>query len=50
MKKKYLPSGTPANDERVREVIRLGKSKMPSFGKDLTPEQLDVLMSYLHTL
>jgi mono/diheme cytochrome c family protein len=50
MKKKYLPSGTPANEERVREVIRLGKSKMPSFGKDLTPEQLDALMSYLHTL
>ena len=50
MKKKYLPSGTPANDDRVREVIQLGRSKMPSFGNDLTREQLDELMAYLHTL
>jgi hypothetical protein len=50
MKKKYLPSGTPANDTRVREVIMLGRSKMPSFRNDLTPQELDDLMAYLHTL
>ncbi len=50
MKKKYLPSGTPANDERVREVIRLGRANMPSFGNQLTPEEMDALMAYLHTL
>jgi mono/diheme cytochrome c family protein len=49
-KKKYLPSGTPANDDRVREVILLGRAKMPSFRKELTPQQLDDLMAYLHTL
>jgi len=50
MRKKYLPSGTPANEQRVREVIQLGKAKMPSFRNELTQEQLDELMAYLHTL
>ena len=49
-KKQYLPSGTPANDERVRDVINLGRSKMPAFGRVLTPEQVDDLIAYLHTL
>ena len=49
-KKPYMPSGTPANDDRVRDVILLGKSKMPGFGRVLSPEQADELMAYLHTL
>ena len=49
-KKQFLPSGTPANDERVRDVINLGRSKMPSFGRVLTAEQVDDLIAYLHTL
>lgn len=49
-KKQYLPSGLPANDARVTEVIQYGKSKMPSFGNVLTPQQIKDLLAYLHTL
>ncbi len=49
-KKKYLPSGTPANDDRVREVINLGRSKMPAFGGALTSGEVDEIIAYLHTL
>jgi len=50
-KKPYLPSsGTPTNDERVRDVILLGRSKMPAFGRLLTADQVEDLLTYLHTL
>ncbi len=49
-KKQYLPSGLPANDARVAEVIQYGKSKMPSFGNVLTQQQIKDLLAYLHTL
>ncbi len=49
-KKPFMPSGTPANDERVHEVINLGRSKMPSFGRVLNQQQIDDLLAYLHTL
>ena len=49
-KKPYMPSGMPANDDRVRDVIVLGRSKMPGFGRELSPQQLDDLLAYLHTL
>jgi len=49
-RKQFMPSGTPANDERVREVISLGRSKMPAFGNLLSPRQMDDLLVYLHTL
>jgi mono/diheme cytochrome c family protein len=49
-KKQFMPSGTPANDERVGEVISLGRSKMPSFGRVLNQQQMDDLLAYLHTL
>ncbi len=49
-KKQFMPSGTPANDERVREVVTLGRSKMPSFGRVLNPQQVEDLLAYLHTL
>ena len=49
-KKQFLPSGTPANDDRMRDVISLGRSKMPAFGRVLTPGQVDDLLAYLHTL
>ncbi|MBZ5566989.1 MAG: cytochrome c [Acidobacteriia bacterium] len=49
-KKQFMPSGTPANDDRVREVITLGRSKMPAFGRVLDQQQLDDLLAYLHTL
>jgi mono/diheme cytochrome c family protein len=49
-KKQFLPSGMPANDARVSDVILMGKAKMPSFRGKLTPQQVDDLLSYLKTL
>jgi mono/diheme cytochrome c family protein len=49
-KKQFMPSGAPANDDRVREVIELGRSKMPAFGRVLNQQQMDDLLAYLHTL
>ena len=49
-KKHYLPSGLPANDDRVTEVVQYGKAHMPAFGNVLTPQQIKDLMAYLHTL
>jgi mono/diheme cytochrome c family protein len=49
-KKQYLPSGTPANDDRVRENILLGRAKMPGFRNLFSDDQVDDLIAYLHTL
>lgn len=50
-KNKYLAvSGLPANDERVTDIIRLGRKEMPAYNQALTPEQLQDLLAYLHTL
>jgi mono/diheme cytochrome c family protein len=49
-KKPYLPSGMPLNDERLTDVIMLGKAKMPSFGNALNQRQLQELLAYLKTL
>jgi mono/diheme cytochrome c family protein len=49
-KKQYFPSGTPANDERMRDVILLGRPMMPAFRGQLTTKQMDDLLAYLHTL
>jgi mono/diheme cytochrome c family protein len=49
-KKPYMSNGLPANDDRVKELIRYGRSKMPAYGQILDQQQLDDLMAYLHTL
>jgi mono/diheme cytochrome c family protein len=50
-KKQYLSeSGLPANDERVGEIIRAGRSKMPAFGQTLDQQQVEDLLAYMHTL
>ncbi|MDR3764083.1 MAG: cytochrome c [Acidobacteriota bacterium] len=49
-KKEFLPSGRPANDQRITETILHGRDKMPAFGDSLTTEQIDTLLSYLKTL
>lgn len=49
-KKQYLPSGMPANDERITEVIIRGRAKMPAFGSTLSSPQIDALLAYLKTL
>ena len=49
-RKAYLPSGTPANDDRMKDVILLGRPMMPGFRNQLTRQQMDDLLAYLHTL
>ncbi len=49
-RKKYLPSGAPANDQRVTPVILRGRNMMPGYGNDLNDQQLQDLLAYLHTL
>jgi len=49
--KKYLPiSGLPANDERVTDIIRLGRKEMPGFSQTLNGEDIQDLLAYMHTL
>lgn len=49
--KQYLAvSGIPANDARVSEIIRIGRGKMEGYANVLTPQQLDDLIAYMHTL
>jgi mono/diheme cytochrome c family protein len=51
LKKQYLPmSGMPANDDRVTDVIKMGRNKMPAYGQVLTQQQIADLLAYLHTL
>jgi mono/diheme cytochrome c family protein len=49
-KKPYLPSGAPANDERVTATIVHGHNLMPAMGNTLDQQDLDDLLAYLHTL
>lgn len=49
-KKEEFPSGIKASDDRMIDVIEMGKSKMPSFQNSLTQQQLQDLLAYLHTL
>jgi mono/diheme cytochrome c family protein len=48
---KYLSvSGLPANDERVTDIIRLGRKEMPGYAQTLSQQDIDELLAYLHTL
>jgi mono/diheme cytochrome c family protein len=50
-KKQYLSeSGLPANDDRVTDIVRFGREKMPGFGQALNQQQISDLLAYLHTL
>lgn len=49
-RKPYLPSGAPANDDRVTAAIVYGRNIMPAFGNKLDDQQLQDLIAYLHTL
>lgn len=49
-KKPYMKNGMPANDERVRDIVVYGRSKMPAYSRVLSSEQIDKVMEYLHTL
>ena len=47
-KQQYLPSGAPANDDRVRVVIIQGHGMMPAIS--LESQDTQDLIAYLHTL
>jgi len=48
---KYLSlSGLPANDERVADIIRLGRKEMPGYSQTLSQQDMDDLLAYMHTL
>jgi len=48
-KKPYLPSGAPANDDRVTATILHGRGMMPA-SPDTDPTDLQNLLAYLHSL
>ena len=49
-KNQYLPSGAPANDDRVRNVILHGRGMMPALGNAMSDSQIDDLLAYMKTL
>ena len=50
-KRQYMPlSGMPANDDRVGDIIRLGRNKMPGYSQVMTQQQIEDLLAYMHTL
>ena len=48
-KKPYLPSGAPANDERVSATILHGRGMMPG-QPNLDEDSVAALVVYLHTV
>jgi cytochrome c5 len=47
----YLPlSGLPANDERVADIVNHGRNEMPGFSPTLSPQEVQDLLAYMHTL
>ena len=48
--RRELPSGTPANDARVKETIKMGRAMMPAFTGVLNDDQVNAIVSYLHTI
>ena len=49
-KKPFMSSGIPANDDRITDIILMGRAKMPGFRQKMTEQQLTDLLAYLHTL
>jgi mono/diheme cytochrome c family protein len=43
-------SGLPANDERVTDIIRLGRNEMPAYSQTLSQQDIQDLLAYMHTL
>jgi mono/diheme cytochrome c family protein len=44
-----LPDGEPATDAEVEQVLMAGKGMMPSLAYQMTKEQMDAVVAYLHT-
>jgi cytochrome c len=50
-KQPYLSiSGLPANDDRVTDIVRLGRKEMPGYSQTLSPPDIEALLAYMHTL
>ena len=49
-KKPYLPSGAPANDDRIRNVILHGRGNMPALGGSVSDDTVTDILAYLKTL
>ncbi len=49
-KRPYLPSGLTATDEHVEQSIVQGRNMMPRFGDQLSQQEVQDLIAYLHTL
>ncbi len=49
-KQPYMPSGAPANDDRISAVIMHGRNMMPGYANVLDDQQLADLLAYLRTL
>lgn len=47
--KSTLPSGAPATDAQVRQVVLAGKGMMPAFAGRFDDPQMTALLAYLHT-
>ncbi|MFZ0340498.1 MAG: cytochrome c [Terracidiphilus sp.] len=43
-----LPDGDPATDAEVERILMSGKGMMPSFAYQMTKEQMDAVLAYLH--
>src|SRR6202167_897467 len=43
-------TGLPANDERVSDIIRNGRPDMTGYGQVLSPQDMQDLLAYMHTL
>ncbi len=44
-----LPDGEPATDAEVEKVLLTGKGMMPSFAYQMTKQQMDAVVAYLHS-
>lgn len=49
-KKPYLPSGLTATDEHVIQSIVHGRTMMPAFGGQMSQEEIQDVVAYMHTL
>lgn len=47
-KHQNLPDGAPATDAEVERVLLAGKGMMPSFAYQMTNQQMDAVVAYLH--
>jgi mono/diheme cytochrome c family protein len=49
-KKPYLPSGLTSTDEHVIQSIVHGRTMMPAFGGQMSEQEVQDVVAYMHTL